>query len=95
MLESVVLVAECTDEHKLILAQNLKMLDKSTCFSGESVADCFAVEESDVGMTNISHGAEYCLRACDLAFDKNVMLIYESIKLGRTLYDNIRKFMQY
>jgi Ca2+-transporting ATPase len=35
------------------------------------------------------------MRVSDLAVEKDVMLIYESIKLGRTIYQNIRKFIQY
>lgn len=75
------------------MAQNLKSIDKTTCFSGESIADCFAIEESDVGLTMSNHGVSYCLRVCDLAFEEDVMLIYESIKLGRTMIENIRKFI--
>jgi magnesium-transporting ATPase (P-type) len=68
-------------------------MQKKTCFTGESIVDCFAIEESDVGLTMSNHGAEYCMRVCNLAFEKDVMLIYESIKLGRTIYENIRKFI--
>lgn len=71
------------------------MIDKFTCFTGESIADCFAIEESDVGLTMSNHSQEYCKRICDIAFERDVMLIYESIQLGRTIYENIRKFIQY
>lgn len=71
------------------------MMGKTTCFTGESIADCFAIEESDVGLTMSNHGAEYCLRICDLAIEKDVMLITDSIMLGRTIIENIRKFLQY
>lgn len=88
-------MGECTEQQRLILAQNLKRIDKTTCFTGESIADCFAIEESDVGLMMSNHGSEYCRRICDIAFERDVMLIYESIQLGRTIYENIRKFIQY
>jgi len=95
MMENIVLIGECTEQQRLLLAQNLKTLNKITCFTGESIADCFAIEESDVGVTMSNHGVQYCLRVCDLAVENDVMLIYESIKMGRTIYENMRKYIQY
>jgi P-type E1-E2 ATPase len=76
-----------------MLAKALKQMKKTTCFTGESINDCFSIEESDIGLTMSNYGAEYCNRICDLSIDRDVMLIYESIKLGRSLFENIRKYI--
>lgn len=95
MLNKIRIIGECTEEQKVILAKALKQMKRNTCFTGESINDCFSLEESYLGMSLSNYGAEYCNRICDVVIDDDVMLVYESIKLSRTMYENIRKFIQY
>ena len=44
-------------------------------------------------MTN--YGAEYCIRVCDLGIEDDAMLIYHSMKFGRNIFENIRRFVQF
>jgi Ca2+-transporting ATPase len=95
LLANIQIIGECLEEHKLLLAKELKQIKKTICFTGESINDCFSIQESDVGISMSNVGEEYCNRVCDILIDRDIMLIYESIKLGRQMFENIRKFMQY
>lgn len=95
LLNKITIIGECTEQHKVLLAQALKQMKKSTCFTGESINDCFSLEESYVSMSISRYGAECCNRICDVVIDNDVMLVYESIKISRTMYENIRKFLHY
>lgn len=94
-MESIKVIGNCSDHQRLLLAKTLKQINKTTCFTGDSIGDCFALKEADVSLTMSNYGTDYCMQICDLAIDRDAMIIYESLKFGRTIYENIRKFIQY
>ena len=95
MLQEIRIIGECNEQQKLMLAKALKQMKKTTCFTGMSISDCFSIEESDVGLTMKNQGAEYCNRICNISVENDVALIYQSIQLSRSIYENVRKFIQY
>jgi len=94
-MQNLRIIGDCSEEQRLLLAKELKLNNYTSCFTGDSVGDCFALEECDVGLTMTNYGAEYCIRVCDIGIDRDVMLIYHSMKFGRNIFSNIRKFVQY
>jgi P-type E1-E2 ATPase len=65
------IVAECSPEKKLLLAEIMKKYDKITCFSGDSIGDCIAMAEANVSMTMQNSGTDVAKKTCDLVVSKD------------------------
>lgn len=52
------IVARCNPAQKFVLTQWLKEFKKVVCVSGDSIGDCFALNEADVGLTTSSAGTD-------------------------------------
>lgn len=63
--------------------------------TGDSITDAEALKKADVGLC-MGSGCEVAKENSDLIImDNNFYSIYRSIKWGRGIYDNIRKFVQF
>lgn len=83
---------------KLKLAQTLNKMNKTTCFTGYSINDCHAIEESDVGIVMSDSQNDYSSHVSNMVIqdDKDdVMILFECLKLGRTIHDNVRQYTQF
>lgn len=94
-IKNLKIIARCSPEHRYQLAKTLKQLNMVTCFSGDNIGDSFAMEESDVGLTMKYSGSGIAKKRADLIVDDDFRLILETIKLGRNMYENMRKFIQF
>lgn len=70
-------------------------MNKITCFSGNSVGDTFAIQESNVGLSMRKTANTFAQDHSDLLIKEDVQIILESMKFGRNIYENMRKFIQY
>ena len=63
--------------------------------SGDSIADAEALEKADVGLC-MGSGCEVGKDNADLIIlDNNFYSVYRSIKWGRAMFNNVRKFIQF
>lgn len=63
--------------------------------TGDSIADATALKEADVGLC-MGSGCQVAKDSSDLVIlDNNFASIYRSIKWGRAIFDNVRKFLQF
>ena len=61
--------------------------------AGDSIADADALKKADVGLC-IGSGCDVAKDNSDLVIlDNNFKSIQTSIKWGRAIYDNVRKFL--
>lgn len=94
-IKNLKIVARCSPEQRYKMAQTLKNLHCVTCFSGDNIGESFAMEAADVGMTMKNSGTDIAKQKGNIIVEDDFQLVLEAIKLGRNIYENLRKFVQY
>lgn len=86
-------IARATPEDRLLLVCGIKQKGGLIGMAGSSIADAEALKKADVG---------FCMgNGCDVAKDNSDLIILNndffsiqrSIKWGRSIFDNVRKFL--
>jgi magnesium-transporting ATPase (P-type) len=88
--------ARMSPEHKLRLVQAYKDIGEVVAVTGDGVNDAPALRAANIGVAMGQNGTDVAREAADIVLtDDNFATIVMAIEQGRSVYQNIRKFMTY
>jgi Ca2+-transporting ATPase len=95
-LQEAVIFARVRPEHKLRIVNTLKQLGEVVTMTGDGVNDAPALKEANIGVAMGKSGTDVSRSVADLTLkDDNFVTIVEAIREGRTIFNNLRKFVTY
>ncbi len=88
--------ARIAPEQKLRIVHILKSMGEVVAVTGDGVNDSPALTEANVGIAMGAGGTDVARESADMVLlDNDFTSIVEGVKLGRSTFDNLRKFVCY
>lgn len=89
-----IVFARTTPDHKLKIVRELQKRELVVGMTGDGVNDAPSLKEANIGIA-MGSGSDIAIEAADMVLLDSFAAIVEAVRLGRTVFDNLRKSVAY